>query len=99
MKTRVRIPYLKAVRRSIDSLRPLFQLQYYTLHVVRPISRRATQSPCRTLARFVGAISSPSERHDGGLRGYRNQRSSFAQLRGFSRLPPVDDTVETFGSR
>jgi hypothetical protein len=39
------------------------------------------------------------ERHDGYLRGCRNQRSSFGELRGISRLSPVDDTVESFGSR
>jgi hypothetical protein len=32
--------------------------------------------------------------HDGCLRGCRNQRSSFWELRGISRLSPVDDTAE-----
>src|SRR5438093_13633583 len=49
--------------------------------------------------RFVGAISSPSVRHDGYSRGCRNQNSSFRELMAKSRLSPVDETVDAWGSR
>jgi hypothetical protein len=49
--------------------------------------------------RFVGAISSPSERHDGYSGGCRNQNSSFRELMAKSRLSPVDETADDWGSR
>src|SRR4029434_849051 len=49
--------------------------------------------PLPASSRFVGAISSPSVRHDGYLGGCRNQRSSFRELMEPSRVSPVDETA------
>jgi hypothetical protein len=54
---------------------------------------RRTSCPLPASSRFVGAISSPSQRQDGYLGGCRNQRSSFRELMEPPRLSPVDETA------
>jgi hypothetical protein len=63
--------------------------------------KRSVPAMCPAVAsvRFVGAISSPSGRHDGYSRGCRNQDSSLRELMTKSRLSPVDEPADAWGSR
>jgi hypothetical protein len=65
----------------------------------KPESIRTGDALAVASIRFVGAISSPSGRHDGYSRGCRNQNSSFRELMAKSRLSPVDETADDWGSR
>ena len=97
-------PYPKAPHRSIDSLRPCSRRDN-SPHpdVLRRPANTSTAALNPRTVHHRPVSSEPylrrRERHDGCLRGCRNQRSSFGELRGISRLSPVDDTVESFGSR